>query len=63
MRNAEREAQVTVQMKVQVNLKMTVEGMDAFMPGSLITLWRMSNDYLQIDATQATHLRCQETTK
>ena len=55
MRNAEREAQMT--------LKVTVEGMEAFMPGSLITLWRMSNDCLQIDATQATHLRCQETTK
>ena len=50
MRNAEQEAQTTVVM-------------EAFMPGSLITLWRMSNDYLQIDATQATHLRCQETTK
>jgi hypothetical protein len=49
MRNAEREAQII--------------GIAAFMPGSLITLWRMSNDYLQIDATQATHLRCQETTK
>lgn len=51
MRNAEREAQTTV------------EEIKAFMPGSLITLWRMSNDYLQIDATQATHLRCQETTQ
>ena len=40
MRNAEREAQITV--------------LEAFMPGSLITLWRMSNDYLQTDATQAT---------